>query len=859
MTSQLGSPLIAAGTPDGRTVPQAERHLRILLLEDDVADAELQVRALAAAGVEFTWDQVDTERAFIASLDSGAYDVILSDYNLPAFNGLRALQILRARGIDVPFILVSGALGEEAAIESLKLGATDYVLKGRLDRLAAVVRRALRDAEERRQRARAEAALRESEERYRSLVETAPDIIVTLSPDGAFSSVNPAFELVLGWSRSAWIGKPFAPIVHPDEMAVAEELFARSLRESVPTFELRVRTNSGDYLVQEMTATAQRRDGEVVGVLVIARDVTARTRAEMKMRTLVEIAKQLTGTFDLDALLTGMQERTAIAVPCDVVVTFGQDAQAETRVMSHYGVAPDLVATAGELAFGAGQPFDGLVSRGQSIRVDDTSTSDSPYAALFRRFRLSSALVTPLRSHDRHFGGLLIANYAVRPFDDEQADLCGAIAHQVAGALEAAEFQRLQHEEAQDASALARVAHELISSVDLPILLDRLCRVTADVLDAEVSYTLMLREEENAFVPVAGCGETPDRWEIVRAIKIPCALPDRQTPAGDGAAIHHAAEPLGEPLESELRAAYDLGAFVSVALQRGEQLIGIQVAGRRRAAAAFGTRQQRLARGIAQLASLALENARLVDKLEHANRLKSDFLATMSHELRTPLNVILGYNDLLLDEVFGHLTPEQAASLDRVGTSARELLELISATLDISRLETSRAALNLRDIDPVALLREIETETRSMLEKPDVEAVWRIAPNLPHLYSDAVKLKVLLKNLIANAAKFTDRGSVTISVEACDGGMEFRVADTGIGMSPDTLAVIFEPFRQGDSSSTRRHGGVGLGLYIVTRLLELLAGRIEVESEPGVGSTFRVWIQLDPLRGRGDRTTPVAR
>jgi len=279
----------------------------------------------------------------------------------------------------------------------------------------------------------------------------------------------------------------------------------------------------------------------------------------------------------------------------------------------------------------------------------------------------------------------------------------------------------------------------------------------------------------------------------------------------------------------------------------------------RRDHAAFGPRQRRIARGIAQLASLALENARLVDKLEQANRLKSDFLATMSHELRTPLNVILGYNDLLLDEVFGQLTPEQAASLDRVGTSARELLELISATLDISRLETSRAALNLRDIDPAALLREIEAETRSMLEKPGVEAVWRVAPDLPHLYSDAVKVKVLLKNLIANAAKFTDHGSVTISAEARDGGLEFRVADTGIGMTPDTVAVIFEPFRQGDSSSTRRHGGVGLGLYIVTRLLELLAGRIEVESAPGVGSTFRVWLQLDPLRARPDRVTPAAR
>jgi signal transduction histidine kinase len=296
-----------------------------------------------------------------------------------------------------------------------------------------------------------------------------------------------------------------------------------------------------------------------------------------------------------------------------------------------------------------------------------------------------------------------------------------------------------------------------------------------------------------------------------------------------------------------------------VALRRGEQIIGIQIAGRRGAARAFGPRQHRIARGIAQLASLALENARLVDKLEQANRLKSDFLATMSHELRTPLNVILGYNDLLLDEVFGRLTPEQAASLDRVGTSARELLELISATLDISRLETSRAALNLRDINPAALLREIEMETRSMLEKPDVEVVWRVAPDLPHLYSDAVKVKVLLKNLIANAAKFTDQGSVTISAEACDGGLEFRVADTGIGMAPDTLAVIFEPFRQGDSSSTRRQGGVGLGLYIVTRLLELLAGRIEVESAPGVGSTFRVWLQLDPLRARPNRATPAAR
>ena len=193
------------------------------------------------------------------------------------------------------------------------------------------------------------------------------------------------------------------------------------------------------------------------------------------------------------------------------------------------------------------------------------------------------------------------------------------------------------------------------------------------------------------------------------------------------------AEEPGDPLPPELRAACELAESVSVALLRGPQVIGIQVAGRRHTHDVFAApRHDRIARGIAQLASLALENARLVGQLEQASRLKSDFLATMSHELRTPLNVILGYNELLVDEVFGTLTPEQAASLDRVGTSARELLELISATLDISRLETGRAALNLQDIDPAALLREIEAETRRLLEKPGVETIWRVAPDLPH-------------------------------------------------------------------------------------------------------------------------------
>jgi signal transduction histidine kinase len=285
-----------------------------------------------------------------------------------------------------------------------------------------------------------------------------------------------------------------------------------------------------------------------------------------------------------------------------------------------------------------------------------------------------------------------------------------------------------------------------------------------------------------------------------------------------------------------------IGITVSMgmALRRGKEMVGFHSAcylGRREP---FTPQQERIARGIAQLASMALENARLVEELGHASRLKSDFVATMSHELRTPLNVIVGYNDLLLDGAFGEVTEEQADPLRRVENSARQLLDLINTTLDVSRLEAGRLPLNMEDVEPVALLREINAETRDLQERAGLEFVWDIAPTLPLLRTDPMKLKVVLKNLIGNAVKFTEHGSVTVSAQRHDGTVEFRVSDTGIGIPPEAQTVIFEPFRQGDSSTTRRHGGVGLGLYIARRLLEMLGGKIEVHSEPGKGATFRV-------------------
>jgi PAS domain S-box-containing protein len=231
----------------------------------------------------------------------------------------------------------------------------------------------------------------------------------------------------------------------------------------------------------------------------------------------------------------------------------------------------------------------------------------------------------------------------------------------------------------------------------------------------------------------------------------------------------------------------------------------------------------------------------LVAELDRATRVKADFVADMSHELRTPLNVIIGYSDLLVDHMFGELSEDQRETVGRIAEQGRELLELVTTTLDMSRLESGRVPLALQEVDLVGLLAEIELEAQLARRNPAVHVTWHVASATPPLWTDPVKLKVVIKNLLMNALKFTDEGGVMITAAPRDDGVEIAVADSGIGIAPDMLGRIFEPFRQGDHGGVGR-GGVGLGLHIVRRLLEALGGSIAVESEPQCGSTFRVWV-----------------
>jgi len=659
--------------------------------------------------------------------------------------------------------------------------------------------------------AEVEGALRESEQRFRQLSDNAREIfwLMDVSPPRV-AYLSPAFEHVWG-QRSERVRADAQAVldgIHPDDRGRVRKVFLDQVkaadaphRQSV--VECRILRPDGETRWLRVGAFPVRdASGRVVRVGGLAEDITDRKRAEAALQ---ESEERLRSVFE-SAL--------------DYIVQVTPDGTIEFANRAYPPLTPAQII--GTSVFDYAAPHSQPIIRSCFERVIHTGNPDGFDVSL------------------EWYGEELWWRTQVAPLmrDGEVVSLILMSSN----ITEQKRTEGRQREEAEVTAALARVGQALIASLDTPVLLQRLCELTTEVFHCDASHTFLAAGD--GFTIAAGHGDPPEVWEALRALELPRPLiaPLLARVQREGV-LQVVMDEVGDELPSAvLSRKYGVTLALYFAFRKGDEIVGVQSAAFHGRRTPVPPHELRLAAGIADLASLALETARLVEALGAADRSKTEFLANMSHELRTPLNVIIGYNEMLLDGACGALAGEQRSMIARVQRNARELLTLVSTALELSRHEARGIALEIESVSVPALIDDLARETGALPEKPGLRLHWTVAPDLPRLHTDILKLKMVLKNLVDNGIKFTARGSVRVDASGRDGGVEFRVTDTGVGIPPGALATIFEPFRQGEHTKNGPGGGVGLGLYLVRRLLEALGGEIHVESTVGAGSSFAVWI-----------------
>jgi GAF domain-containing protein len=479
-----------------------------------------------------------------------------------------------------------------------------------------------------------------------------------------------------------------------------------------------------------------------------------------------------------------------------------------------------------------------------------------------RRIGAQSFLAVPMLREGWPIGAISASRAEAGPFPPKQIDLVKTFADQAVIAIENVRlFKELEtrtqalSRSVEQLTALGEVGQAISSSLELET-----------VLKTIVSRAVQLSGMDGG--SIFEYDERAEEFRMQAAENVPEDVADdiRRAPTrkGDGALGRTAVtlEPTQVPdtlddsyqsarKELLIRAGYR--ALLAVPLLRDNHLLGGLLV-HRKTPGGFPPEVVELLQTFATQSALAIQNARLFREiaeksrqLEVASRHKSDFLASMSHELRTPLNAILGFNEMILGNIYGEVPPEMKDPLTDIQASGRHLLRLINNVLDLAKIEAGRMELALADYSVHDTVEGVRSTLRPLAAEKGLEFVTAVPEDLPSAYGDPGRITQCLMNLAGNALKFTKTGRVEISVALQDRSLLYRVADTGMGIPSDKIDTLFSEFRQTDATIASEYGGTGLGLSISKKFVELHGGRIWVESELGKGSAFLFTI---PLRAR---------
>jgi PAS domain S-box-containing protein len=916
--------------------------LRILLLEDSLLDTELIQAHLTDGGINCELVRIDTRAGFQRALETNSFDLILSDYSLPAFDGISALELAQAISPDIPFIFVSATLGEELAIETVKSGATDYVLKQRLGRLAPSVQRALREAKERRkrkqaeselrklasqlerrvverttelakvneslkqeidERQRVEASLRRSESTLRSYFELPLIGIAITSPEKGWLEVNYKLCDILGYDRYELMQMTWVDVTHPDDLEPDLEHFNRILAGNSEGYSIDKRfiRKNGQVIHAHISVRCVRRvDGSIDYCVALVQDITDRKRAEAEREQLIreqaarreaedqgrksaflaEASTVLSSSLDYETTLASV---TKLAVPfiadwCAVDIL--EDDQGIHRVaIAHQ--EPSKIELAWELnrrypdSINGSKGLPEVLRTGESAiatEIPDTAlielAQDAEHFQMLRELGLKSYMIAPLVARGRTLGAItLVTAESDRRYSSADLPLVEDLAHRAALAVDNARLYR----ETQQARQIAEQAAERNATLQAVT-----AALSETLTQAQVAQVVV---EQGLSVLKAGGGlialltDNDKTLEIVQAIGYPKELIDTGNcyPISASLPIAEAVR-AGKPILIESRevwaehyphhatkyASTPYHAWAAIPLIVEGRTIGAMGLSFPNART-FNYDECALMLVLAHQCAQAIERARAYAaerqaraEAEAANRTKDEFLATLSHELRTPLNSMLGWTQLLRNRKLDETKIVRA--LETIDRNTKSLAALIEDILDVSRIMTGKLHLSTRACELKPIIEAAIEAVCPAAEAKMISLEFFCDASAGQVLADANRLQQVVWNLLSNAVKFTPKGGrveVRLSVSSTqlqpttNNYAQIQVKDTGKGISPEFLPYVFERFRQENSTSTRSHGGLGLGLAIVRSLVEMHGGIVQAYSEgEGRGATFTVQLPL---------------
>ena len=783
-----------------------QQPLKVLLLEDDPNDAQLVLRELQRAGFSPDSRRVDTEEDFLKYLDSDI-EIVLSDYQMPQFDALRALELLRDRfaDLEVPFLIISGTIGEETAVEAMKRGAVDYLLKDRLGRLGPAVQHALEQGRLARDRKIVKDALRLREE---ALGEVSQGVVIS-DESRRVIYTNASFTKITGYDRAEILGRNCTFLQGP-ETDPEVPVRIRAALNAGEAFEgeiLNYRKDRSTFW-NELSISPIRKDGGPIRFIGILRDVTERKAAQEALRRSEEHLRHERAL--LRALIDGISDMIFFK---DENSTFLGCNKAFEKSMNVREA--DLIGR---------NDFD-LVSRdvAEAFRKDDREMLETG-----RPQRIEEWI--PFKDGGGgYFETLKTPYYGAR---GESLGLIG-VSRDVTERKRHEEKLRAALERIKLATGAARAG---IWELDLR---------TNDVTWDEQMFEIF------GIAPGSAHGGM-ERWfrymhpdDIAAGQKI---IDEARIAARKSFDLEFR---IYRGDNRELRYVRAVGMVKCDLDGAAVKMIGIN-----HDVTEARLREQELSKALAQEKELT----RKALAGEHA---KGEFLAMMSHEIRTPMNGILGFAELL-NQVEG--APPLCKDYARtISTSGEALLRILDDILDFSRLEEGYLHIEKQVFAPKALIKDIEILLGPRAREKDLEFSVTVGDDVPvEFVGDAGRLRQVLLNLVGNAIKFTSHGRVALSLSRAPVGgaashplYDFTVTDTGPGIAADKLRVIFQPFAQGDASISRRYGGTGLGLTISKRLAELLGGNLNVESIEKRGSIFRLRVPLE-LAGAARQETQLA-